>query len=112
MSKVIRPPRLHPGDKVAVVAPSQSLAGVYPKVYAAGLASLRDSLCFLHQPAPDVTMAALELGAAGCFPERRRARHAACDCEARWTSDSRKLSPTYNYPDRSPTCWKRFLLFR
>ncbi|HUG22817.1 ATP-dependent DNA helicase RecG [Piscinibacter sp.] len=25
-----------------------------------GLASLRDSLCFLHQPAPDVTMAALE----------------------------------------------------
>ena len=43
MSKVIRPPRLHPGDRVAVVAPSQSLAGVYPKVYAAGLASLRDT---------------------------------------------------------------------
>lgn len=43
MSEVIRPRRLHPGDRIAVVAPSQSLAGVYPKVYAAGLATLRDT---------------------------------------------------------------------
>jgi len=43
MSEVIRPRRLSPGDRVAVVAPSQSLAGVYPKVYAAGLATLRQT---------------------------------------------------------------------
>lgn len=43
MSDVIRPRRLRPGDRVAVVAPSQSLAAVYPKVYAAGLATLRET---------------------------------------------------------------------
>lgn len=43
MSEVIRPRRLSAGDKVAIVAPSQSLASVYPKVYAAGLATLRDT---------------------------------------------------------------------
>jgi muramoyltetrapeptide carboxypeptidase LdcA involved in peptidoglycan recycling len=41
MPDVVRPPRLRAGDRVAVVAPSQSLAAVYPKVYAAGLNTLR-----------------------------------------------------------------------
>lgn len=40
---VVRPPRLRAGDRVAIVAPSQSLAGVYPRVYAAGLRTLRET---------------------------------------------------------------------
>jgi muramoyltetrapeptide carboxypeptidase LdcA involved in peptidoglycan recycling len=55
MPEVIRPPRLHPGDRVAVVAPSQSLAGVYPKVYAAGIATLRDTFGLEVVELPSVT---------------------------------------------------------
>ncbi len=39
----VRPPRLRSGDRVAIVAPSQSLAAVYPRVYAAGLRTLRET---------------------------------------------------------------------
>ncbi|MEO8529580.1 MAG: S66 peptidase family protein [Pseudolysinimonas sp.] len=43
MTDAIRPPRLKAGDQVAVVAASQSLSAVYPRVYQAGLRTLRET---------------------------------------------------------------------
>lgn len=42
----IRPARLRAGDRIAIVAPSQALATVYPRVYAAGLRTLRETFEF------------------------------------------------------------------
>jgi muramoyltetrapeptide carboxypeptidase LdcA involved in peptidoglycan recycling len=43
-TQLIRPARLHPGDRVAVVSPSWAGPAIYPHVYEAGLHTLRSVL--------------------------------------------------------------------
>lgn len=44
MLEPIYPPKPSPGDRVAVVSPSRGLPEIFPEVYEAGLAQLRDQL--------------------------------------------------------------------
>ena len=65
---MIRPPRLHPGSRIAVLAPSGGLAARFPAVYRRGLTNLRKVFGFEITEMPTAAMTGEELHDA---PQRR-----------------------------------------
>ena len=58
MSAPLRPPRLRPGDTIAVVSPSWGGPAAFPRTFEAGLAVLRDDLGLVVREMPHARAAA------------------------------------------------------